>query len=171
MGGAKGLPIGNLTSQLFANVYMDGFDHFAKEDLSLKYYIRYADDMIFLHHDRLVLEKILKFASAWFLENRKLQLHPNKIIFRKLKQGIDFLGYVVLPYYRVLRKKTEKRALTKVNEKNLSSYLGLCKHANAYEVEKNLICTVDKSMIKYDSNNFGFNLSQKVWPHKAIKND
>ncbi len=65
----------------------------------------------------------------------KLELHPNKISIRKLKQGIDFLGYVVLPGNRILRTKTKNRMLRRINDNNLASYLGLMKYCNSYEVE------------------------------------
>ena len=131
-----GLPIGNLTSQLFANVYLNELDKFIKHKLRIKYYLRYCDDFIILDFNR---DKLLKLIPqiGGFLENRlKLKLHPNKISLRKLKQGIDFCGYVVLPYHRVLRTKTKRRMLKRINIQNLPSYLGLIKHCNSYRLKK-----------------------------------
>jgi hypothetical protein len=74
-----------------------------------------------------------------FLDDRlKLNLHPNKIIIRKLNQGIDFLGYVILPHYRTLRTKTKKRMLKRINIKNKASYLGLLKHCNGFRIAQSL---------------------------------
>jgi len=67
--------------------------------------------------------------------NLNLSLHPDKIIIRKYNQGIDFLGYVTLPHYRVLRIKTKKRMFRRINHKNLQSYLGVLSHCNGYKLE------------------------------------
>ncbi|MFH1315650.1 MAG: RNA-directed DNA polymerase [Candidatus Uhrbacteria bacterium] len=104
-----GLPIGNLTSQLFANVYMNAFDHFVKEELRIKYYLRYTDDALIIHKDPRYLSLLVPFIQDWLWQNRRLLLHPNKVSICKLSQGIDWLGYVVLPHYRVLRTKTKRR--------------------------------------------------------------
>lgn len=133
-----GLPIGNLTSQLFANIYLDQFDQFIKHSLKLKYYLRYCDDFIVLDTSRNKLEKIIPQIANFLQLNLKLALHPDKIIIRKLRQGIDFLGYVILPHYRVLRTKTKKRMLKKLNQQNLSSYLGLLGHCNSYQIKRKL---------------------------------
>jgi len=70
--------------------------------------------------------------------NLNLSLHPDKIIMRKYNQGIDFLGYVTLPYYRALRTKTKKRMFKKINHKNVQSYLGILTHCNGYKLSKEL---------------------------------
>jgi hypothetical protein len=133
-----GLPIGNLTSQLFANIYLNELDQFIKHRLKIKYYLRYCDDFVILSGNRTELE-ILVGRISFFLDCRlALRPHPQKIIVRKLKQGIDFLGYVILPHYRVLRTKTKKRMLQKRSKKNLPSYLGLLKHCNGYYLRKKL---------------------------------
>lgn len=124
----RGIPIGNLTSQLFANVYLDGLDHFVKENLRLPYYIRYADDVVILHNDPETLAALLAPIRAWLWDERRLELHPRKVTIRKLSWGIDFLGYVTLPHYRVLRTKTKRRMFARVSVQNLPSYLGLLRH-------------------------------------------
>lgn len=85
-----------------------------------------------------ILNKVVQKIYHFLKGKLKLQLHPNKIIIRKLKQGIDFLGYVVLPHYRVLRTKTKRRMLKRINQKNFASYLGLLKHCNSYKLRKKL---------------------------------
>lgn len=156
-----GLPIGNLTSQLFANVYMNEFDQFMKHELKVKYYARYTDDFVVVANSTDYLESLLPLFTTFLHERLKLQLHPNKVSIRTLKSGIDFLGYVIRPHHRLVRRKTKKRMERKFAEKvrsyrlgeleeeqlhaSLQSYLGVLSHADAYETEerlKNLFVTV-----------------------------
>lgn len=150
----KGVPIGNLTSQIFANIYLNELDYFAKLNLREKYYFRYADDFIFLHHDKDCLEKLQNIICQFVAEKLKLTVHPNKIFLQKFSQGIDFLGYVLLPRYRVLRTKTKQRMFKKVKKKveefneglisdfelgqTVQSYLGMLKHRKGYNLETKL---------------------------------
>ena len=134
-----GLPIGNLTSQLFANVYLDELDQFIKHRLKIKHYLRYADDFTILDSNRDNLEKLVGQIEFFVQCQLALKLHPKKIIIRKLNQGIDFLGYVVLPHYRVLRTKTKRRLIKRINSSNSPSYLGVLRHCNSYKLEKKLI--------------------------------
>lgn len=136
--GAKGIPIGNLTSQLFANIYMDPFDQFVKHELKERYYLRYTDDFVILGNSRAELEALLPRIRKFLVEHLRLELHPKKVSLRKLGQGIDFLGYVVLPHHTVLRTKTKRRMLRRVTQENLPSYLGLLQHANAHRLTENL---------------------------------
>ncbi|PWB39004.1 MAG: hypothetical protein C3F02_01185, partial [Parcubacteria group bacterium] len=135
----KGLPLGNLTSQLFVNVYMNEFDQHVKHKLRQKYYIRYADDFVFLSDDQHELLGIVKPIHDFLNEKLKLQIHPQKISLSTLTRGIDYLGYVNFPHHRVLRTKTKNRALRLVNSKNLSSYLGVCKYAKTLILQQQLV--------------------------------
>jgi retron-type reverse transcriptase len=92
----RGLPIGNLTSQFFANVYLDGLDHFAKEILGAKGYVRYVDDFALFHDDRVVLES-WRERIARYLTGRRLTLHPRKTGIAPAASPVEFLGYVLLP--------------------------------------------------------------------------
>ncbi|MEW5907964.1 MAG: reverse transcriptase domain-containing protein [Patescibacteria group bacterium] len=135
-----GLPLGNVTSQLFANIYLDELDQFIKHNLRVKYYLRYCDDFLILGEEK-YLKNLIKSINNFLINKLKLSLHPDKIIIRKYYQGIDFLGYIVLPYHRVLRTKTKKRILKKIrnNPKNLqsiNSYLGILKHCRGYKIKK-----------------------------------
>ena len=132
LGNGKGIPLGNLTSQVFANIYMNEFDQFVKHNLKVKYYLRYADDFVFLSKNEKILSSFINPVREYLLRELKLELHPGKIILRKLEWGIDFLGYVVLPHYILPRAKTKRRMLKKVNTRNIQSYLGYLSHANAY---------------------------------------
>lgn len=131
----QGLPLGNVTSQLFANIYLNAFDQFVKRKLKIKYYIRYCDDFVLLDKSREFLISLIARLEKFLKEKLRLSIHQNKITMRNFNQGIDFLGYVVLPYHRVLRTKTKKRIFKKVNVKNLQSYLGVLKHCNGYKLK------------------------------------
>jgi len=137
-----GLPIGNLTSQLFANIYLNQFDQFIKHQFRVKYYTRYTDDFVIISNSAEFLTSLIPKIKKFLLDNLKLELHPDKIIIRKLRQGVDFLGYVVLPHYRILRTKTKKRMLKRIDQKNLASYLGLLGHCAADKLRNsiNKIC-------------------------------
>ena len=126
----KGIPLGNLTSQLFSNIYLDYFDQFVKRKLRIKFYIRYADDFVILSEDRGKLEKITPVLEKFMDERLSLKLHPRKISKRKWHQGIDFLGLVSFPYYSVLRAKTRKRIFGKLLQKKFYNDQGLIEAAS-----------------------------------------
>ena len=136
-----GLPLGNLTSQLLVNVYMNEFDQFMKHRMKAKYYIRYADDFIILSHDKSWLEELLPKIGDYLSENLKLELHPHKVSLATMSSGIDFLGWIHFPDHRVLRSVTKRRMLKRIkkreaNENGVQSYLGLISHGNSKKLEK-----------------------------------
>jgi len=139
----NGLPLGNLTSQLFSNIYLNEFDQFVKHKLKIKHYIRYADDFVILSGDKSCLKSITPVIKDFFQNKLALTLHPEKIFIRTLYSGIDFLGWVNFYGYRVLRTKTKKRMLNKISEnqksETLNSYLGLLKHGNTYNLHLKII--------------------------------
>ncbi len=140
----KGLPLGNVTSQIFANIYLNELDQFITHRLKVHFYIRYCDDFVILDNS---YEKLTTYTSALrtFLKSRLcLDLHPRKVTIRKLIQGVDFLGYVTLPHYRVLRTRTKRRMLRRMNKKNVISYFGLLKHCKGRGLEKALCVAVGK---------------------------
>ncbi len=134
----KGLPLGNLTSQLLVNIYMNEFDQFVKRRLKVKYYARYADDFVILSENKNYLNLILQYIVVYLKEELKLQLHPNKISTETIASGIDFLGWVHYSKHRVLRTATKRRVLKnlKSNPKpeTIQSYLGLLKHGNMHKL-------------------------------------
>jgi len=137
-----GLPLGNLTSQLLVNIYMNEFDQFVKRELKVSCYIRYADDFVILHHDRKFLEQLVPQISKFLETKLKLVLHPNKLCVQTLVSGVDFLGWVNFPHNRVLRTTTKRRMFKKLcrNQSNetVASYLGLLKHGNAYKLTEKI---------------------------------
>jgi retron-type reverse transcriptase len=136
----QGLPLGNLTSQLLVNIYMNEFDQFIKHNLKIKYYIRYADDFVILSGDKTYLKTLIP-EIKYFLENKlKLALHPNKVSIETFSSGIDFLGWIHFSDHRVLRTTTKRRMLKRLKEYNtpetVASYVGLLKHGNAHKLQK-----------------------------------
>jgi retron-type reverse transcriptase len=150
----KGIPLGNLTSQLFANIYMNEFDQFVKQDLKVKYYARYTDDFVIVSDDEDYLKYILKPMADFLDKKLKLTLHPQKVSIHKLHNGVDYLGYIILPHYKLLRTKTKNRIyrgmkrrvqeykVKKISkntaEQSLQSYLGALSHSNSHKVDEDL---------------------------------
>ncbi|MBM4467365.1 MAG: reverse transcriptase [Chloroflexi bacterium] len=99
-----GLPIGNLTSQFFANVYLDALDQFVKHRLKARYYVRYCDDFVLLSEDRAILEKWEGEIREFLLNELRLTLNDRKRL-RPVSDGIDFLGYIVRPNYLLVRRR------------------------------------------------------------------
>lgn len=137
-----GLPLGNLTSQLFVSVYMNEFDQFVKHKLKIRYYIRYADDFVILSGNKEYLENLIFPMNKFLFEELKLQLHPNKVSIKTLNSGIDFLGWVNFPYHRILRTATKRRMIRRIAESSMSetsnSYLGLLRHGNTKKLKNKL---------------------------------
>lgn len=150
-----GLPLGNVTSQLFANIYLNELDQFVKHQLKEKYYIRYCDDFIILNKNKGHLEEIIAQVEEFLRLKLRLELHPDKVVLRKLIQGIDFLGYVVMPHYIVVRPKTKKRIFKRIALKrsqlengkiteasfnySIQSYMGILKHCRGFRVGRGII--------------------------------
>lgn len=138
-----GLPLGNLTSQLFANVYLNEFDQFVKHKLKEKYYIRYADDFVIFSQDKIYLENLITLIDNFLHDKLKLTLHPNKVSIEKLKLGVDFLGWLNFFDYKVLRTKTEKRMLKQIRQNSkietINSYWGLLGYGKSREIKKELL--------------------------------
>lgn len=134
--GRLGIPLGNLTSQLFANVYLHELDRHAKISLQEKHYLRYCDDFIVLSESRERLSGVTQNIEEFLNTKLSLQLHPKKVFIRTWAQGIDFLGYVLFPHAMVVRIDTAERMLRRANDDNIDSYLGVCSHADAYELEQ-----------------------------------
>ncbi|MDO8565007.1 MAG: reverse transcriptase domain-containing protein [bacterium] len=138
-----GLPLGNLTSQLLVNIYMNEFDQFVKHKLKVKYYIRYADDFVFLSSNREQLAHMSNGVNVFLRERLKLELHPDKVFIKTLSSGVDFLGWVHFPTYRVLRTTTKRRMLKNLStcdvdklEQVRVSYLGMLKWGHTYKITK-----------------------------------
>lgn len=140
----KGLPLGNLTSQLLVNVYMNEFDQWMKSQIKIPYYIRYADDFVIMSTSRKYLENIFVKIRNFLLDTLHLDLHPDKVFIKTLASGVDFLGWVYFPTHCVLRTVTKRRMLKKLasnsSPETIQSYLGLLSHGNTHKLQKMIVC-------------------------------
>jgi RNA-directed DNA polymerase len=130
-----GLPLGNLTSQLFVNIYMNEFDQFMKHKIKAKYYIRYADDFVILSEDKEWLKSVVVSIQDFLTQKLHLSLHPKKVSISTIALGVDFLGWILFPDHRVVRTVTKRRMFRGIREKEgrpetVQSYLGLIRHGN-----------------------------------------
>lgn len=133
-----GLPLGNLTSQLLVNVYMNEFDQYAKHKLKCKKYIRYADDFVILSEDREWLKSLLPYITEFLQEKLHLSLHPDKVYIKTFSSGVDFLGWVHFPDHRVFRNASKRRMVRNLAEERsasrIESYKGLLSHGNGHKL-------------------------------------
>jgi retron-type reverse transcriptase len=147
---APGLPIGNYTSQTLGNYYLSGLDHFIKEILRVKYYIRYADDMVLLHHNKEHLHYAKEMIEAYLGRELKLRLKESWQVFPTYTRGLDFLGFRFFGTHTLLRKRTVKmyaalmrkivkKGLTCKRQSSFSSYYGWIKAADAYNLLRTTI--------------------------------
>jgi retron-type reverse transcriptase len=127
----RGIPIGSLTSQLFANVYLDPFDHFIKDERRVKLYARYMDDFIIIHHDKAYLKELKEDIEHFLLGKLDLNLNPKTNIFHE-RQGIDFCGYRIWSTHVLPRKSTIKRAKRRLRRfiRVYQDNPGILKHAS-----------------------------------------
>ena len=146
-----GMPLGNMTSQFFANVYLNELDQFIKNELKAKYYIRYVDDFVILHDNRNILESYKASINIFLKEKLQLELHATKSKLLLLKRGISFLGFRNFYYYRLLRKaniRTMKRKIAQGDYdsicKFLEGWLSYASHANTHNL-KNKVANIVES--------------------------
>jgi len=172
----KGLPIGNLTSQLFGNVYLNDFDHFIKCRLGIKYYGRYVDDIVIIHQDKEFLKSIIPLLKEYLQSCLTLELHPKKIYLQHFSKGVNFLGTIIKPYRIYIRNRIKGNFYWKVQYWNnflvrrlnkealrqflssMNSYLGIMKHYNTYKLRKKILTKDLSAHFKnyfYFSNDYG----------------
>ncbi len=176
-----GLPIGNLTSQLFGNVYMNDFDHFVKCKLGCKYYGRYVDDFVIVHRDKQLLKEMIPQLSTYLHEQLQLTLHPKKIYLQSVDKGTQFLGVLIKPYRIYLKNRTKGNFIKTLKHWNnivinkpvaqltlpetkqfvsaVNSYLGLSKHFATYKmrsaiIKKNMSLNLWKDIYLYGKQKF-----------------
>lgn len=176
-----GLPIGNLTSQLFSNIYLNDFDHFVKRQLGHKHYGRYVDDFYIIHRDKELLKRHIREINAYLQANLGLTLHPKKIYLQEISKGVTFLGAVVKPYRRYMVNRTRNHfsaLLVSLNayirthprpsktfllymQSAMNSYLGYMTHYKCYKMKLKLIPqmgevlklgTLNRTMTRYRLN-------------------
>ena len=111
-----GMPLGNLTSQFFANVYLNELDQYVKHDLKAGYYLRYVDDFVILHRDKTLLDYYKNEINSFLMKNLKLELHPEKSKILRIYGGIPLLGFRVFYHHRILRRKATRRIRARIKE-------------------------------------------------------
>ena len=151
------MPLGNLTSQFFANIYLNELDYFIKHKLKAKYYIRYVDDFIILHSNKEIL-KNYKDKINKYLKYLKLELHPNKSNIISLRNGITFLGYRIFYHHKLLRRSNLNKFKRNFNEKlklvetqkdyekiisSLQGWFGYAMWANTYKFRKRIMKQIE----------------------------
>ena len=145
----RGLPIGKLTSQYFANIYLNELDQFVKHTLKAKHYFRYVDDFVILGKDPHQLKEFQDRIEIFLMDRLKLQLHPKRRKLLPITSGVDFLGYIVRQNYILVRRRVINNLRSKIKEFNASeekdtsalqatvaSYMGHFKWANTYRLIK-----------------------------------
>ena len=140
---APGVPIGNYISQYFANFYLCYFDHWIKQELRIKYYFRYADDIVILSNSKPHLQSILAKIKCYLNDNLKLDVKDNYQVFPVAERSIDFVGYRFYHTHILLRKSIKKRFAKAVskrkNKQTISAYYGWAKHCNSKNLLKKLL--------------------------------
>lgn len=153
-----GLPIGNLTSQVFANFYMDSFDHYVKHDLKIRYYGRYVDDFVIVHEDKEYLKKLVIKLSKYLKSELQVTIHPKKVYLQHYSKGVKFLGTVIKPNRIYIADRTKGNFYNAIEKQNkiiqnhkptkeeksaflssMNSYLGIMKHYESYNLRKRMI--------------------------------
>lgn len=153
-----GLPIGNLTSQLFGNIYMNEFDHWVKRELHIKHYGRYVDDFVLIHQSKEYLQSVLPTLSTFLLSTLQLTLHPDKIYLQHYIKGVKYLGAVIKPHKTYIANRTKGNFYNAIEKQNqiarnhkptkeeqhafqssMNSYLGILKHYKTYKLRKKII--------------------------------
>ncbi|MFH1054084.1 MAG: reverse transcriptase/maturase family protein [Candidatus Woesearchaeota archaeon] len=157
----KGMPLGNLTSQFFANTYLNELDQFIKHNLKVKYYIRYVDDFVILDQDKCKLRKYENKINHFLNQRLKIELHPDKSKIIRLKNKLVFLGFRVFYYHKLLKKQNLKKMIRKydvLKEKYhkanidydviydfFEGWIAYAKNANTFKLRKRLSSKISKN--------------------------
>jgi hypothetical protein len=158
-----GLPIGNLTSQLYGNLFLNDFDHYIKKELGIKHYGRYVDDFYLFHTNKIILLNAIEKIKKRLLLKEKLYLHPKKIYLQNINKGFSFLGIYILPYRKYIGKRIYAglyNSLLNINNTNFSflelelerlqSYTSILKHHNCFNLRKKIDLLLIFSLTKHN---------------------
>ena len=135
----KGVPLGNITSQIFANIYLNVLDHYIKKELRCRFYVRYNDDFVILSESFEKLEQIRNKIIIFVKNKLVLEIPLEKTSIRKIGWGVDFLGFTILPRAVLLRNKTKSKIYSNISWKNIYSYFGILKHCNSYNLKRRIL--------------------------------
>lgn len=135
----KGVPLGNVTSQIFANIYLDIFDKYVKNNLKCRFFVRFNDDFVIILNSRQKLEEIRKKVISFALNELLLEIPLEKTSIRKIGWGIDFLGFTILKDAILLRNKTKDKIYNNIKRENTFSYIGILKHCNSFNLKQKIL--------------------------------
>ncbi|MFH1972256.1 MAG: reverse transcriptase domain-containing protein [archaeon] len=160
----KSMPLGNLTSQFFANLYLNELDSFVKHKLKVKYYIRYVDDFVILDKSKESLENYKEKIESFLMNKLDIELHPDKTKIFPLQGGTDFLGFKIFPNHKIIQKKNKRRFKSKfklytIKYKKgvieydkiydfLEGWLAYSKHADTYKFRKGILTEFENRFSK-----------------------
>lgn len=163
-----GLPVGNYTSQVFANFYLNSLDHFIKCDLKMRYYGRYVDDLVVISEDKDRLRKLIPIIKDFLKKELELDVHPKKIYLQHFSKGTEFLGVLIKPYRKYVSCRIKNNFLQKIEAINnklskkefseeekakivsqINSYLGTLKHYNTYNLRMKFFKSLDKKFWEF----------------------
>jgi len=182
-----GLPIGNLTNQVFANVYMSSLDHFIKHQLGIKYYGRYVDDFVLVHSNKTYLKRLTPIIASFLKTELHLKLHPKKIYLQHYSKGVNYIGGFIKPNRIYVSKRTKGNFYDAIHNQNklientinpnnaekqlflssMNSYLGILGHYKSYKLRKLYITErLSKKWMIYFSVNNSFTKFNEL---KALK--
>lgn len=155
-----GLPIGNLSSQFFANVYLDALDQYAKHTLKLRYYARYVDDVVAIGADGSELHEAYEKMVAFADQRLGLKFHPNKKEINRVGVGVNFVGYIIKPWCKYIRRSTVDNMYKRTSAQHdfeslratVNSYFGMLRNANAYIERRRAAQHLGKSGCWFDGN-------------------
>lgn len=186
-----GFPIGNVTSQVFSNIYMNELDQYVKHVLKMRYYLRYTDDQLFLSTSLNELKACLPKVQSFLRDHLQLTLHPEKITLSHYGQGIDWLGYHMYWDHRLVRSTTRKRLWQRLQarfvtysqdmiaahahndglsklQQTAASYLGILAHATAYQMSAKISQWIGVKLprLRRVKNLFFLKRANKIWKRK-----
>jgi hypothetical protein len=166
-GSLRGLPIGNLTSQIFGNFYLNSFDHFIKSGHGIRYYSRYVDDFAIVHPDKTFLQKLIPVIRDFLRDELDLVLHPKKIILQHYNKGTKFTGAFIMPGRVYIDKRTKNNLYESIRKWNrmaknsnasleydkvqhmqssVNSYLGYMRHYKTYRLRKKILYSMSAKL-------------------------
>jgi len=138
-GVGKGIPLGNVTSQIFANIYLNELDQYVKKELRCRCYVRYNDDFVIISKNAKRLEEIRRKVITFTSQRLNLEIPFEKTSIRKIGWGIDFLGFTVLSNAMLLRDKTKNKIYGNISDKSMDSYMGILKQCNSHNLSKKVV--------------------------------
>lgn len=135
----KGIPLGNITSQIFANIYLNILDQYVKKELRCRFYIRYNDDLVIVLPNNQDTINVRGKVRLFVKQKLSLDIPFAKTSIRKVSWGVDFLGFTILPKATLLRDKTKHKIYTNITRKNAHSYLAILKHCNSHNLKTKIL--------------------------------